>query len=109
MECGRKGGKTSHKGLHQLAPPSILSLSPRTTSKVLKRLGIGCSNCGWDKASCDIHHMEGRENPLRDRHENLVHLCPNCHRLAHRGALEKTELVSLAAQVGEDWRKHYFG
>jgi hypothetical protein len=44
-----------------------------------------CEKCGWDQASCDRHRK------VRDRgytRENVIILCPNCHRLAHLGLLE---------------------
>lgn len=40
---------------------SILDVSKRTISKILKRLDIGCCICGWKEASCDIHHINGRK------------------------------------------------
>ena len=39
-----------------------------------------CTNCGWDKAPCDRH----RKDPLLGyTKENVVVLCPNCHREFH--------------------------
>lgn len=39
-----------------------------------------CCKCGWDKAPCDRHRI----NPnLGYTKENVLILCPNCHRLEH--------------------------
>lgn len=55
-----------------------------------------CLNCGWEKGPRDVHHIlpivEGGKNVLN----NLITLCPNCHRLAHRNLLSKEELFELS-------------
>lgn len=83
---------------------SILEYAGRTTGKILKRLGIGCSRCGWNEAPCDIHHIHPRAKGGTDDHSNLTYLCPNCHRLAHRGMIET--FVTLAEQIGDRWREY---
>lgn len=42
-----------------------------------------CLYCGWDKSTCDIHHIAGRKIPNPDDPSNLTLACPNCHRLIH--------------------------
>jgi hypothetical protein len=39
-----------------------------------------CSKCGWDKAPCDRHRIDP---VLGYTEENVIILCPNCHREAH--------------------------
>lgn len=95
------------KGKYVQNPENILQLSSRTTSKVLLRLNIGCSNCGWDKDVCDIHHIHGKKIPNANNHSNLCYLCPNCHRLAHKHKIDK--LISLQEMIGEKWKEFYFG
>lgn len=68
-------------------PESKLKLGMRTIKKVIAHLGLGCSNCGWNLAPCDIHHVVEQCNGGSDEHSNLTLLCPNCHRLAHAGKL----------------------
>lgn len=68
---------------------------------------IACSNCNWDKDICDIHHIRGRKIQNPHDHENLCYLCPNCHRLAHKGKIEK--LISLKEFIGDLWKNFYFG
>lgn len=72
----------------------------------MKRLNIGCSNCGWNITSCDIHHIIPRSKNGSDAHSNLSNLCPNCHRCAHAGLLDK--FVTLEEQIGEKWKECYF-
>lgn len=88
---------------------SILDISSRTMRKIFIRLGIGCSNCGWSEASCDVHHINGRKIENADSHNNLCYLCPNCHRLVHSGKLDKSNLITLADQIGDRWKDYYFG
>jgi len=42
---------------------------------------ILCEACG--KLAVDIHHIEGRTGD-KDNIKNLIALCPNCHRRAHK-------------------------
>jgi hypothetical protein len=57
--------------------------------------GDKCSVCGWNKASCDVHHIfpvnEGGKNIL----SNGIVLCPSDHKLADIGILTRDELQSL--------------
>lgn len=46
-----------------------------------------CSNCSWNLETCDIHHIIPKKLGGSDDFNNLVILCPNCHRLADRGKL----------------------
>lgn len=58
-----------------------------------------CMRCGWSEGPRDIHHIlpvsEGGKNLL----SNLICLCPNCHRLAHRNLLSKENLFEIL----ENW------
>jgi len=61
-----------------------------TQSQPIKKIAkemreVGCSECGWNKSKCDIHHINGRKVDDKDGLWNLSYLCPNCHRLAHDG------------------------
>lgn len=87
-------------------PESILELSKRTVTKVMQRLNLGCSNCGWKITTCDIHHILPRSKGGSDEHSNLTNLCPNCHRCAHAGIL--TTFITLDEQIGDRWREFYY-
>lgn len=109
IEHSKSVGKTTKGKYNGENVKSILDLSKRTTSKILKRIGVQCSNCGWDKTTCDIHHIKGRKIPDCDNHSNLCLLCPNCHRLVHEGKLQICELKTLDEIIPENWRDYYYG
>ena len=65
-----------------------------------------CFVCGWDKANCDRHRLNGNNHKSKIngyRRLNVVSLCPNCHRLVHRGKLKiaimVTESIENSASV----------
>jgi len=43
-----------------------------------------CTLCGWDKAPCDRHRIDPVKGYVSD---NVVPLCPNCHRLVTFGLI----------------------
>lgn len=88
-------------------PESILEVSKRTTSKILKRLNFSCSNCNWNEEVCDIHHIKPKEFGGTDEHTNLSYLCPNCHRKAQKGLLKN--IINLQEQIGDKWKEYYYG
>lgn len=99
-------GKYSQVGKNKI-PKSILNLSKRTIMKICRRLELSCSICGWKEEICDLHHIVPRRKGGTDDHSNLACLCPNCHRLAGKGKIEK--FVTLDVQIGDSWIKHYYG
>jgi hypothetical protein len=88
---------------------SILELSSRTVSKLIRRMKLKCSRCSWDEGTCDIHHINGRKIPDPHNHKNLCILCPNCHRLAHNKKIKKEDLIPLENYIKDDWKEHYYG
>lgn len=101
-------GAKSQLGKHGI-PFNILALSKRTVQKILRRLDLSCSKCGWNEDVCDLHHIIPRKQNGSDEHSNLSYLCPNCHRLAGNGKMKKEDLVTFDQQVGDAWRDYYFG
>jgi len=99
----------STKGSTGKVPKSIMELSKRTITKLLKRLNIGCSRCGWNESTCDIHHINGRKIQDYDNHDNLTLICPNCHRLVHTHKISKEKLIPLSIQLDENWLDVYYG
>lgn len=97
------------RGGHGYRIRSIYEMSSRTRRKVLSRLGLPCSRCGWNEAICDIHHIRGRKIRDADNHRNLSYICPNCHRLVGERKVLANELVPLTKTFPRDWRKHYYG
>lgn len=69
-----------------------------------------CAACGWAAIpdpdivngkfywSCgnDIHHITQVSDGGTNNTNNLIVLCPNCHKLAHMGLITKEELQKLA-------------
>ena len=88
---------------------SIYELSTRTVTKIFKRLGLGCSNCGWIEGTCDIHHINGRKVLDCDNHNNLSLLCPNCHRLVHENKIKTDEIKTLVETLPYNWQDSYYG
>lgn len=97
------------KGKYNKNPESIFDFSSRTMHKIIKRLNLACSLCGWDKGTCDIHHINGRKIENANRHDNLSCICPNCHRLVHEGKIKKELLVNLYDYIGNRWKDVYYG
>lgn len=62
---------------------TLQDLSKRTFVKILKRMNVGCSICGWNESTCDIHHIIPKKEGGSDNFDNLIVVCPNCHRLCH--------------------------
>lgn len=88
---------------------SILSVSKRTTTKILKRLNLGCCICKWKEGSCDIHHIKGKKILNSDSHNNLTLLCPNHHRLFHEKKISEKDVIPLSKYLPENWRDVYYG
>lgn len=47
-----------------------------------------CGRCGWDKAPCDRHRIIPE---LGYTLENVIVLCPNCHREQHFSSVMREE------------------
>jgi len=62
---------------------SIKDLSKRTITKILDRSHKGCSICGWNESTCDLHHIIPKFLGGNDENSNLIIVCPNCHRIIH--------------------------
>lgn len=68
-----------------------------------------CAVCGWSiptwrpfyakhepAGGCHVHHIVSVCDGGTEDASNLILLCPNCHKMAHVGLLEKDELLRLA-------------
>ena len=78
---------------------SLLHAGKNAIARIIDRLDLGCSNCGWNEAKCDIHHILPKAKGGSDHPTNLTYICPNCHRLAHTGKLKN--FVSIVEHVRE--------
>ena len=89
---------------------SILDMSKRTTMKILRRMKLPCFSCGWyhENVVGDIHHIIPRKEGGTDDNNNLTHICPNCHRLAHSNIIKSENLISMYDYLGDSWKDYYF-
>lgn len=96
-------------------PKSILEVSKRTISKIVRRMELPCSCCGFYKegVALDFHHINPRKKGGKDDMSNLTYICPNCHRIAHTDlSLLEKPLVSIEQQLKElnkNWLDFYYG
>lgn len=97
------------KGKFNSKPNSIIELSLRTARKVLERLKLPCSRCGWNEGVCDLHHIKGKKIENCNSHENISYICPNCHRLIHSHKIKIEELIPISKYLPENWRDYYYG
>jgi 5-methylcytosine-specific restriction endonuclease McrA len=87
---GRNRGLTKRGTLcekhHYLKYPN--KIKGNTHKRLKKRLsGVPCQNCGWGETACDLHRIVPATEGGRYTTDNVVVLCPNCHRLVHWGHL----------------------
>mgnify|MGYP001611092206 FL=1 len=64
---------------YRSAPKSFTSIAKR----LLAEMGDMCQRCGWGNGRCDVHHIIPRSKGGTNEKQNLVILCPNCHRIEH--------------------------
>lgn len=92
--------KCKRKVIHAHVDPSTLGvLSTRTVAKLIKRARIACMTCGWNRTSLDLHHIQRKADGGSDADENLIVLCPNCHRMAHERQYERKHLEDRSVSV----------
>lgn len=124
-KCGRefKSNRTFKKGRHihceeciqqrkhyKENPQSILDLSKRTISKILERANKGCAICGWNESTCDIHHIIERSKGGTNNLENLIVVCPNCHRVIHSNKKYSVEYLTSKNIINDfpNWKDYYY-
>lgn len=88
---------------------SIKDLSKRTVSKILNRANKGCSICGWNESTCDIHHIIERKNGGTNDNNNLIIVCPNCHRVIHTTNKYSKDFLQQHSieQEFNNWKEYY--
>lgn len=103
------------KGKSKSPLRTIKGVSKRTASKILRRLDLPCSCCGFYVKGLvlDLHHMIPKKQGGNDNMDNLTYICPNCHRMAHTDlSMLSHPLVSIEEQLrvlNKDWRSAYYG
>jgi len=87
---------------------SIHQVSKRTAAKIVKRAKLSCVMCGWDRTTLDLHHVVPRSKGGTNNHDNLVPLCPNCHRMAHESQYMQEELSARTFDIVlPNWLDYY--
>jgi endogenous inhibitor of DNA gyrase (YacG/DUF329 family) len=56
---------------------------------------LPCEICHWDICARDLHHIVSIRTGGTHNINNLVTLCPNCHRMAHRKLLSEHDLTEI--------------
>lgn len=80
-------------------------IHPKEPAKGIRAVdnNIPCEVCGWQKTTCDRHHIIPLSDGGKDKIKNVIVLCPNCHRLAHE--LYKTYKTTLGKSKKKDLKK----
>lgn len=88
---------------------TFYDISTRTVAKILKRANIKCMMCNWDRTTLDIHHIIPKKQGGTNNDNNLICLCPNCHRLAHENKYSIDELENNSVEkLFNNWREYYY-
>lgn len=81
---------TDSPGTHgEKTPPAPDSLK---NELFFERANRCCEYCGEDIDHPEVHHITQRSQGGSNDRQNLIVLCPNCHRKADRGAIGKSKL-----------------
>jgi 5-methylcytosine-specific restriction endonuclease McrA len=67
--------------------------------RILVESGHRCSIHTCCSTEVDVHHIIPWNEQPEHRYENLIALCPNCHRLAERGKIDRKSLKMYKARV----------
>ena len=67
--------------------------------RVLVESGHRCAIPTCRYIEVDVHHIEPWEKVKKHEYENLIALCPNCHRRADRGEIDRKSLRLYKANL----------
>ena len=85
--CKQKNYRAKQKTI------SLESFSIKHFYKIFEK--IPCELCGWDKTSRDLHHIVEVSNGGLNILENLLCVCPNCHRMIHENLISEDDLNKI--------------
>jgi len=54
-----------------------------------------CEICSWNKTTRDIHHIKEVVNGGTNELNNLISVCPNCHRMIHNNLISENDLLKI--------------
>ncbi|WP_083252731.1 HNH endonuclease [Haladaptatus sp. W1] len=90
------GTSQNNRVLNKSAQTNVEKVPPPTTTLknelYFERANRRCEWCDERVDSPDIHHIKPRAEGGQNHSENLIVLCPNCHRKADRGAISRSKL-----------------
>lgn len=66
---------------------------------VLVEAGHRCAIPRCGQTEIDIHHITPWEACKKHEYENLIALCPVCHRRAHKGDIDRKSLIEYKARL----------
>lgn len=77
--------------------------------KIIKRANLKCVICGWGESTCDIHHIVPKKNGGSNANDNLIIVCPNCHRIIHTTDKYSTEFLKdfSVDKTFKNWKDFY--
>lgn len=64
-----------------------------------------CEWCGERTDAPGVHHIEPRSEDGPHEYDNLIALCPTCHRKADKAAISKTKLKAKTSRQMDQWAK----
>jgi hypothetical protein len=68
---------------------------------------VKCEICQKEYESCDKHHITSKMYGGSNRPGNIAIICPNCHRLVHKGlVIIEGRFMSLPKGNIVAWHKH---
>ncbi len=85
--CKQKNYRAKQKDL------SNENSSIKTFYKVFEN--VPCELCQWDKTSRDLHHIIEVSNGGTNELNNLLCVCPNCHRMIHNNLISKDDIENI--------------
>lgn len=89
---------------------------------IARNYNCQCAICGWHlptlsgkgwhyQGGCDLHHIIPYRDNGGETKENLILLCPNCHKLADNDIITVDELrkhLILEPASGIEWLKDHY-
>ena len=85
--CKQKNYRARQKAL------SLNSTSIKYFYKVFEN--IPCELCKWDKTTRDLHHIIEVVNGGTNELNNLLCVCPNCHRMIHNNLISEDDIKNV--------------
>lgn len=70
---------------------------------VLIEAGHRCAIPRCGHTDVDVHHIIPWETCKNHEYKNLIALCPNCHRRAHKGEIDRKSLLEYKARLVADF------